>query len=128
MPDFINAADVGLAVLQNNPTFKTVYPNKVFDYMACARPVAVAIDGVARHLVCDEAQAGLFAEPENPAEIAEVLVALAGDPAARLEMGRHGRQWVLNNATRPALAARYLRVMEEMINGDAYGSKIAEAK
>src|SRR5690606_30503304 len=70
MPDLINAADAGLAVLQANPTFKTVYPNKVFDYMACARPTVLAIDGVARELVCDEAQAGLFAQPEDGAAIA----------------------------------------------------------
>ncbi len=35
MPEIVNASDAGLAVLQNNPTFRTVYPNKVFDYMSC---------------------------------------------------------------------------------------------
>ena len=50
MGDFVNAASAGAAVLQENPTFRTVYPNKVFDYMACARPVLLAIDGVAASL------------------------------------------------------------------------------
>src|SRR5690606_35387985 len=44
MPELINACDVGAAVLQDNPTFRTVYPNKVFDYMACERPTLIAID------------------------------------------------------------------------------------
>lgn len=115
MPDFVNACDVGAAVLQNNPTFRTVYPNKVFDYMACERPTLLAIDGVARKLVCDEAHAGVFAEPENPQAIAAAIVRLADDEVGRAAMGRAGRKWVLAHATREALAARYLAVMEEVV-------------
>jgi glycosyltransferase involved in cell wall biosynthesis len=115
MPEVINASDAGIAVLQHNPTFRTVYPNKIFDYMACARPTALAIDGVARKLVCNEAQAGVYAEPENARELADALVWLADHPAERAEMGRRGREWVLANASRPALAARYLDVMEQLV-------------
>jgi glycosyltransferase involved in cell wall biosynthesis len=112
MPDIVNASDAGLAVLQNNPTFRTVYPNKVFDYMSSARPVVLAIDGVARNLVCDQAQAGLFAEPENASAIAEALRHLSADPEACVRMGRSGRAWVVANASRTALAARYLAAIE----------------
>lgn len=115
MPDVVNACDVGAAVLQDNPTFRTVYPNKVFDYMACERPTLLAIDGVARRLVCDEAQAGLFAAPERPDELARVIRELADAPELRRELGLRGRRWVLENATRESLAARYLRLMEETI-------------
>jgi len=114
MPLVVAACDAGAAVLQNNPTFRTVYPNKVFDYMACGRPTLLAIDGVARALVCDEAKAGVFAEPENAADIAEKIVMLAADPALRRTLGENGRRWVLANATRPALAARYTAIMQEL--------------
>jgi lipopolysaccharide/colanic/teichoic acid biosynthesis glycosyltransferase len=114
MPGYVNAANVGLAVLQRNPTFKTVYPNKVFDYMACERPVVLAIDGVARRLVCDTAQAGIFAEPEDAAAIAGAIETLADDHALCRTLGQNGRQWVLANATREALAARYLTVLNEL--------------
>jgi glycosyltransferase involved in cell wall biosynthesis len=112
MPELVRACDVGLAVLQNNPTFRTVYPNKVFDYMACERPTLLAIDGVARELVCDEAKAGLFAEPENPESLAQGIRKLADDPSLRQELGKSGRAWVLANATRNALADRYLDAMK----------------
>jgi glycosyltransferase involved in cell wall biosynthesis len=114
MCDFINAGDVGVAVLQNNPTFLTVYPNKVFDYMSCERPTLLAIDGVARRLVCEEAGAGIFAEPENPAAIAGGMRRLADDPEMRRTLGQRGRQWVEANASRRALAARYLDALSEM--------------
>ena len=115
MPAFVNACDVGAAVLQSNPTFRTVYPNKVFDYMACERPTLLAIDGVARELVCEQAAAGVFAEPENAAALAQAIRQLADDRAAGLAMGRRGRAWVLEHASRRALATRYLELLQELV-------------
>jgi lipopolysaccharide/colanic/teichoic acid biosynthesis glycosyltransferase len=115
IPSVVNAADVGLAVLQNNPTFKTVYPNKVFDYMACARPVIVAIDGVARKLVCEDAEAGLYATPEDGAALAAAILRLRDDPALALRLGQNGRVWVSQNANRRSLAQRYLKVLTDVI-------------
>lgn len=115
MPALVNACDAGAAVLQDNPTFRTVYPNKVFDYMACEKPTLLAIDGVARQLVCDEARAGVFAQPENAPALAEAIKRLADDPAGRAVMGKQGRAWVEENAGREALAERYLGVMQELV-------------
>jgi glycosyltransferase involved in cell wall biosynthesis len=119
MPELVNACDVGAAVLQDNPTFLTVYPNKVFDYMACEKPTLLAIDGVARKLVCDDAQAGLFAPPEKPELLAAAIRKLADDPAGRAEMGRRGRVWVVANAGRNGLSQRYLGIMQELVSGKA---------
>ncbi len=115
MPEIVQASDIGLAVLQNNPTFRTVYPNKVFDYMACERPTVLAIDGIARQLVCDEAQAGLYAPPENAEAIACAITTLADDPEERARMGRNGRNWVLAHATRDSLASTYLDVLDQLV-------------
>ncbi len=115
MPALVQACDLGLAVLQDNPTFRTVYPNKVFDYMACARPTLLAIDGVARALVCEQARAGVFTPPEDGAALAAALRALADDPARRAALGASGRAWVLAHATREAIAARYLRHLEDLV-------------
>ncbi len=115
MVDFVNACDVGAAVLQDNPTFRTVYPNKVFDYMACARPTLLAIDGVARQLVCDDARAGVYARPEDPQALAFAIRGLADDPSGCEEMGRRGHEWVAANASRAGLATRYLEVMKELV-------------
>lgn len=114
MPDFVRACDVGAAVLQDNPTFRTVYPNKVFDYMACERPTLLAIDGVARELVEDQAKAGIFAKPEDAKALDAAIRRLADSPELCADLGRSGRTWVAANATREALAARYLEVLEEL--------------
>ena len=116
MPGIVNACDVGAAVLQNNPTFRTVYPNKIFDYMSCARPVLLAIDGAARALVCDQARAGIFAEPENGNSIGAAIRFLADHPDQRAEWAASGRRWVLAHAARETLAARYLEMLAGLVN------------
>ena len=63
--------------------------------------------------MCEQAGAGLFAMPEDPRAIADAVIARADDPAKRAEMGARGRAWVLANATRDALATRYLDVLRE---------------
>lgn len=118
MPAIINSASIGAAVLQRNPTFLTVYPNKVFDYMACAKPVLLAIDGVARQLVCTEAEAGCFATPEDPAQLARQILALVDNPMERMRLGVNGMRWVQANASREQLAAQYLSILEQMVADD----------
>jgi glycosyltransferase involved in cell wall biosynthesis len=110
----VSAADAGVAVLQDNPTFKTVYPNKVFDYMAAERPVILAVDGAIRKVICEEANAGIFAPPEQPKALAAAIRNLADDPASARQLGRNGRTWIVANASRSALAARYLTHLTEL--------------
>ncbi|MCP4675121.1 MAG: glycosyltransferase family 4 protein [Deltaproteobacteria bacterium] len=125
MPSIVNACDVGAAVLQDNPTFRTVYPNKVFDYMSCEKPTLLAIDGVAREMVCNDARAGIFARPEDCVDIAEKISRLMEDEKGRNEMGRRGRKWVLENATRESLAERYLEVLQGLFDDRKRNNKKA---
>ncbi|MCB9554664.1 MAG: glycosyltransferase family 4 protein [Deltaproteobacteria bacterium] len=108
MPSIIRSADLGLAVLQDNPTFRTVYPNKVFDYMSCQRPVLLAIDGAIRRLVCEQAEAGAFVRPEAPAQLAAAIESLADEPQRRDQLAINGRRWVCDHGTRTRQASRYL--------------------
>src|SRR5680860_967687 len=107
---YINASDACCAVLKDVATFRTVYPNKVFDYMSCARPTIVAIDGVARELV-EDAQAGLFVPPEGHQELAQAVLDLKAQPALAAEMGQNGRRFVEENFDRAQLAQAYARLL-----------------
>lgn len=110
--DYINASDVCCAVLRDAPVFRTVYPNKVFDYMSCRRPTVVAIDGVARMLV-EESGAGLFVQPENDEALADAARQLTADPQRCEDLGRRGREYVKANFDRYTLGRRYL---EHVVN------------
>ena len=112
--DYINASDICTAVLMKNDTFKTVYPNKVFDYMSCARAVIVAIDGAARKLV-EDAGAGLYAEPENPQAMCSAILTIKDNPALAKEMGENGLRCVRAQYDRRALAERYSSVLARLV-------------
>ena len=113
--DYINATDVSTAVLMKNDTFKTVYPNKVFDYMCCAKPILIGIDGVARKLV-EDAGAGLFVEPENVDAFIAGIEKLKNDPQQMKDMGESGRKYVEVNFDRRNLAKKYLEVLRKVVS------------
>ncbi len=112
--DYISASDVCTAVLKKVDTFKTVYPNKVFDYMSVAKPVIVAIDGVARKLV-EDARAGMYTEPENAGEFVEAVLRLKSDPQLCKEYGQNGLSFVRKNFDRSVLADKYLDILNHQV-------------
>ena len=68
IPALIRASDVCLVTLKKADVFKTVVPSKMLEFMACGRPIVLAVDGQARQLL-EAADGGLFVEPENALEL-----------------------------------------------------------
>jgi len=114
---FVNASDVCTAVLKKVDIFKTVYPNKVFDYMSCAKPVIIAIDGEARRLI-EDARAGIYVEPENIEEFKKAVLKLYNSLNLCTEYGQNGYEYVKKHFSRESLADQYEMVLQEMV-GDA---------
>ncbi len=112
---YIAASDVCTAVLKKVETFKTVYPNKLFDYMTLSRPVILGIDGVARRLL-EDAGAGLFAEPEDPEAFAEAVSKMKAEPEMRRRFGESGRKFVAEHFSRHKLAEQYLEIVRSVVD------------
>ena len=114
--DYIKAIDIGLGILKKTDTFKTVYPNKVFDYMSCKKPVLVTIDGITRKLI-ENANCGLYSEPENIKEFEETVSKYIKMNQEKLEiLGNSGFKYVKENFDREKLAQRYIEVLKEVVN------------
>lgn len=111
MAEALAAADACLAILKPLELYKTVYPNKVFDYMAAGRPVLLAIDGVIR-MVVEEAGAGVFVPPGQPAALAEAIRDLFGRSVEAKRMGLAGRAYLEQHFDRSRLAAAMEKVIE----------------
>jgi glycosyltransferase involved in cell wall biosynthesis len=118
MPAAIAAADACLAILKPIPLYATVYPNKVFDYMAAGRPVLLAIDGVIRTVV-ESAGAGVFVPPGDPAALAAAISSLADDRARGRELGWNGRRFVEAHFDRARLAQDLAIILEELVKETA---------
>jgi glycosyltransferase involved in cell wall biosynthesis len=109
---FILSSDMGASVLLKNDTFKTVYSNKTFDYMACKKPILMAIDGISRVLI-EEANAGMFVDPENPQEFERIVRHYLSNPDLIKEQGESGYRFAKSNFNRIELASKY---QNELLN------------
>ena len=120
MPAVIAAADACIAILKPVEMYKTTYPNKVFDYMACAKPVVLAIDGVIRE-VLEAARCGLFCKPGDPQKMSEAILKLYRDPSAARDMGLNGRRYLELHFDRAQIAGEFIKAVEDLVDG--YGRK-----
>lgn len=117
IPAFISASDLCLVLLKRTDLFKTVIPTKLLEYMACARPVIVAVDGQSRQIV-EEARAGVFTPPEDSGALANTIRALARDSERRNQMGTNGRRYIVQKLSRQQTAWNYISVLEELLGSE----------
>jgi len=114
VPAYITASDACLVLLKKSELFKTVLPTKMLEFMSCARPVILGVDGHARKIV-EQANAGIFVTPEDPVALADAVMRLASDSALRDSLGRNGRQHVLQHFSRQNTAKLYLDVLQDLL-------------
>lgn len=117
LPYYYRLADVILVTLRDLPLFRCVIPSKIFEIMAMRRPILISVDGEARDLVVNQAQAGIFVEPENPTAMKEALLRLYREPELRKQLGANGRRFVELHFNRRKLADEYLNILKGVANG-----------
>ena len=117
IPAYISASDACLVLLKKAELFKTVLPTKMLEFMSCARPIILGVDGHARK-VMEQANAGIFITPQDPTALVEAVMRLASDPALRESMGRNGRQHILRYFSRRDSARTYLDVLQDLLGTD----------
>ena len=111
---FYNSCDVCLVPLAPIPVFQETVPSKIFEVMACERPVLASLDGEGRRIV-ERAGAGVVVPPGDARAIAEALLRLKAMPLGeRLAMGTRGRAFVAAHYDRQQIADRYLEMLREI--------------
>ena len=126
VPPLVARADVCFAAVRPEPYPKKVISVKVFEYLACERPVVGALSGESAR-VLEESGGGIVVAPGDARATAEAVLALYRDPARRARMGRQGRRYVEENYSRYAWAARLERRLAELTRGAAArGEPIAD--
>jgi glycosyltransferase involved in cell wall biosynthesis len=111
---YICAADIGVSILRNCDTFKTVFSNKTFDYMSCKKPVIMGIDGLSRELI-EEAKAGTYVNPANVEEFASLVKGYQKDPRRIQQEGERGYAFVRQNFDRERLARTFLNEIQARV-------------
>jgi glycosyltransferase involved in cell wall biosynthesis len=107
---WINAMDVCVAPFTGSRGETS--PLKLFDYLACGRPVVVS----AIPAVADESRASggcVEVPPDDPAALASAVRQLLSDPGRRQRLGDAGRAWIVRERSWDTVARRVLDVCAE---------------
>ena len=115
IPAYICASNVCLVLLKKTELFKTVIPTKMLEFMSCARPVILGVDGQARAIL-EEARAGLVIEPESSTALANAIRYLAANRDVGRQMGENGREHILRKFSRQHTAEKYFNVLEDLLH------------
>jgi colanic acid biosynthesis glycosyl transferase WcaI len=116
IPAFISASDACLVLLKKTDVFKTVIPTKMLEFMSCARPVILGVDGQARQIV-EEASAGLYIEPENSQELVNAINRLSANRDLGEAFGKKGREYILQHFSRDRTAEKYIQALKSLLEG-----------
>lgn len=124
IPAYICASDACLVLLKKSDVFETVIPTKMLEFMSCARPVIVGVDGQARSIV-ETSRCGIYVAPENPDALCDAVLHLLQRPWLRQALGRNGREYIVQNLSRQRTAEDYLRVLCGFVGENAAAAQVA---
>lgn len=107
----LSAADAFLLPNRKGDFFAGNLPNKLFDFLASARPVVVAGAGETPELVV-AAECGRVGRAEDSQAMADSLIGLVAMPVEeRIAMGAKGREYVLAHFGRNRLSEQFLGIL-----------------
>jgi len=112
VPVLLASSDVILVPLRTALT--GAVPSKLYEAMACGRPVVVSADGDAKRIVTD-AGCGITVHPGDSKGLSDAIRALKANPALRHEMGLRGRKAAQTFFDRERVTERFIDALEELV-------------
>jgi len=115
IPSFLVKMDILYVGFKNQSIYRFgISPNKLFDYMMAGKPIIQAIK--AGNNLVEEADCGLFAEPEDPEAISGAIIRLKDMTVEqRKKMGDNGRKYVVNNHSYTILTEKYINIIVNVL-------------
>lgn len=106
LPVLLCAADVCLVHMRKMPVFDMNRPIKMLEAMSCARPILLGINGEARRIAEQEAEAAYYVEQENPEAMANGILYFAEHREEAEAMGKRGRPYAESHFSYDVLASQ----------------------
>ena len=112
--NLLGTARIGLVLLHPVRNYLDAYPVKLFEYMAAGVPVIASDFPLWKRIVEGEG-CGLTVDPQDPEAIARAIEWILSHPEEAEQMGRNGRQAVLEKYSWEAEAGKLLRFYREKL-------------
>lgn len=111
---YINASDVCVAPFTESRNIKIgLSPLKIYEYAACEKPIVTS--KIPNLEFIEEVNAGILIQPGNIDELAQAIVKILRNPELRLQMGRNGRKYVIENYNWISISKKFERVLTDVI-------------
>ncbi len=107
----LNACDVSMVLLKDDPLFETVIPSKIFEAMALKKPIVIGVRGESKRIVVDEARCGIAFQPGDAEGLVSALRTLRDDASLRCDLGESGYRAVTTRFRRRDLARQMLEAV-----------------
>ncbi|MDA2918195.1 glycosyltransferase family 4 protein [Desulfobacterota bacterium AH_259_B03_O07] len=115
VPKIINASDICLVLVRKGRYFKEVISAKMFEFMACGKPIIVGADSETKKIGIEYGKAGLHVEPGNINELVKAIIKLYNEPGSRKKLGENGRRYVVKEYSRLDKAREYIEIFENVV-------------
>ncbi len=106
--DHINKSSVCLVPLKKKEIFNFALPSKMFEYMACKKPIIVGVNGEARDLV-KISKSGTHVFPEDPQMLSKAILNYFHNHGKILEHGSNGLSYVTKNLEKEVLISNLIQ-------------------
>ena len=114
VPYFIAASDICLCPVPPLSVYKVSSPTKMFEYMACGKPVVANEEIPEQKEVIEESGGGVLVKFEAES-FANGIIELLGEPEKAKEMGRKGHNWVIKNRSYENMAREVEKKYYELL-------------
>jgi glycosyltransferase involved in cell wall biosynthesis len=114
--DALSRARVGVVIVHPVPNYVESQPTKIYEYMGAGIPVVASDFPRWRELVMGTGS-GVVVDPCDPTAVAAAIVDLLKDEARSIEMGRRGRQAVLDTYNWESQLAALVRLYGRLLPG-----------
>ena len=114
---WIKKSSVCLVPLINSPLFRTALPSKMFEYMACGRPVIVGIKGEAEEFI-KISKAGILVEPENSILLSKAIINYYKNHEQCIADGINGMSYITENLRKEDLISKLIDEIQLIKNNE----------
>jgi glycosyltransferase involved in cell wall biosynthesis len=112
----LKSATACIVPLKKLDLFLGAIPSKIFDPLALSIPILLGVDGEARKIFIEQANGGLYFEPENEVELAKSVLFIERNPALSKKMGADGCYFVEQHFDRKNIALSF-KMHIDKLNG-----------
>lgn len=122
IPGLCAASDICVHMFKEGPFWDIFFSNKMFDYMAAARPVVYAGGGDSADLI-RKAEGGLVVHSEDPKALARGICYFLKNPNEKSRMGKNARDYVTRHFSRQKLLTAMESYLKDVVNSAAARSR-----